>query len=122
MSSVKGSPATSALNVLQGTLYDSRVDMYSLGCILYFLLYQKYPCERSENCCFTWDIADLIESNQITFDEIHLEETNPFYPVVSMIKKLLYYKENKMYWNNLGEEEFIKHCIEVASKHDYTTK
>ena len=120
MVSTTGTPVTQDTKLLNGKMYTDKIQFFSMGCVLFYLLYKKYPSETSENKMFKWDIADFINEKKIVFNENHLKQTNddgspnPYYEIVKTIQLLLYYEENKLTWYQFENNTFIKECRKVS--------
>ena len=84
-----------APEILNDKCFDEKSDLWSLGVIIYILLFQKYPFDGETE-------EDLLE--QINNNENNLKETNDK-NLNDLIKKLLVKDpKNRLTWN-----EYFKH-------------
>ena len=110
MMSAVGTPETAQINRLKGQKYDSTSDLFSLGTILYSLLFIKYPAQMAD--ATTWEeIIDMLDEDRIPlpFDEKKIE----YHDIHRMISTLLGMTETTVTWEWFENDEFIKKCISL---------
>ena len=67
-----GTPYYMAPELVEARTYDERVDVWSLGCIVYVLLSGKIPFSGNK----IDDIADAILTKEVDFDPIHFADVS----------------------------------------------
>ena len=85
--SVVGTPAYLAPEVLRNEGYNRSLDMWSVGVIIYVTLSGTFPFNEDE------DINDQIENAEFMFPAAHWEKVDP--DAISLIKALLQVKRRR---------------------------
>ena len=122
ISGVAGTPLTMDERILKGENYTDRADLFSVGCILYALMYKQYP---GENCT---NIPQLLAMmNEKAFDyTLHENMPHDYLPLIDLAKMLLEQsdkklkqgerRDNEVFWNEFKKHKVVKECIEFANK------
>lgn len=98
-STICGSPLYMAPELLRGELYTNKSDLWSLGVILYQMLYNRYPYLADT----PYKLIERIENRSLSFP--NSDKSNE---CILLIKKLLKKNFNKrITWNTLFRDEWL---------------
>lgn len=99
-----GSPIYMAPEVLKGLIYDSRADIWSLGVILYEMLYGFCPYEESS----IPKLISMIDNANLKFPtDVPISD-----PIKLLLKRMLTIK----YRERISPAEFIKYSLDFNNK------
>ena len=102
---VFNSPPTKSPQILNGELFTNKTIIWSLGIIIYYLLFKEYPF----NCKTEYQIIKEIESNKL-INPIYDEELN------DLVNKMLIIKENeRISWNDYLLHPFFQKILKHLS-------
>ena len=123
MMTLSGTFATADPNILMGKNYTDRSELYSLGCILYRLIYHKYPFE---GCNDEETIYNKVDKGEIEYPTIREE----YQPLIDLTRKLISVdrrtilsslNKGESVWNLFKSNTVVKKCLtkvkELFEKH-----
>ena len=133
MTTVHGTPVTADPRILKNNvLYTDRAELFSMGCIFYFLLYKKYPCadllndldEDADLDDMKKLIVEMVENKQIVYGiPMRKMEYKPFVDLtrflIEMTDKPLKQGEtrnNEVYWDEFTNHPFAMECMSFAEE------
>lgn len=100
MDTICGSPLYMAPEILFKTKYSSKSDLWSVGVIIYQMIYQKHPYRNSKS------IIELVK--KMEEDEIEFEDNNISDECISLMRDLLDLSPTRrMSWNELKNHEWF---------------
>ena len=108
MVSCIGTPICVYPKILENEEYDDRSDLFSIGCMLYFILHGKYP---GDDCYSKTQLIQKYKENKVVFSS-ELSENDEFKDIIVFIKELLSLKEDKMSWEEFRDHSFVKECLD----------
>jgi serine/threonine-protein kinase ULK/ATG1 len=100
MDTICGSPLYMAPEILFKTKYSSKSDLWSVGVIIYQMIYHRHPYKNSKS------IIELIK--KMEEDDIDFEETSISMECIDLLKDLLDLSPTRrMSWNELKNHEWF---------------
>lgn len=103
--SIKGTAEYIAPELLKNQAYDFRIDLYSLGIILYQIIYKKFP----------FDIDNELSIYKAHLEqEFEFEKTNYSGQIINIVKKLLQKEPDERYQNILEVLEDLNESIDSS--------
>ena len=118
MATTAGTITEADQKILKGKLYDATADLYSLGCILYFL---KYGRKLYQNEWETYEeLVSMVEEHEFELDTpLNNEIENK---MNNLIMKLLKpSNEQPMNWRLLRNDDFVCSCMYLV-KNEFDLK
>ena len=127
---VKGVGTLATINpiILSGKAYDDTVDIFSLGCILYYLLYKQYPHQQivdefnKEHSNKKPTISEYVQlSKELVADEVHYPSDvkyQPYQQIISFIQQTLLVDSHHMNWETFEKHPFVEKCLQIVSERD----
>ena len=115
MSSQLGTKLTAYPGVFKGETYSSRAELYSVGCMIYHLVFKSYPQEE-----YIKGTNEVVKNEELPIDYTLYEGMSKQYqPFVDLAKKLLEIKEYKKnddesHWNEFRNDELVIQCMKYA--------
>ena len=115
-----GTPYTVDPHIVFGENYTDRSELFSLGCILFYLIYLRYPCS---DCDDEEDIYDKVMNKEIEYPSFKDDED--YIPFINLIKELLVIdyiiedytvQKHSDVWNHFMSHEVVKRCLDKVSK------
>ena len=90
-------------DILQRKNYDDRSDLFSIGCILYFILHAQYP---ASDC---YNIREVVEKYKSAKVEVasKFKEDPAFVDIIDLIEKLLSFDVDSISWEQFREHPFV---------------
>ena len=117
-----GSPITMDTRVLKGENYTDRADLFSVGCILYGLIYKKYPVQKFNSFD---EIIKMHETNKINYN-LEKDMTSEYKPLIELSKYLMEQtdkqlkvnerRDNEVFWREFKKHPVVKECMDVANE------
>ena len=118
MMTTAGTPLTADPRILKGEGYTDKAELFSMGCIIYYLIYKRYPCQG----CFDFEgIVNMIERKEVSYGcPMAKKEYQPFVDLAKMLletndrnqKK----KDKEVYWRELTRNKCVKECLNAVEK------
>ena len=115
-----GTEITMDTRMLMDEKWTDRVDLYSLGCVLYFMIFKKYPATESKNLQEYYDkrcTGDYDYSLKEGMGEEYL-------PLIDLVKYLVSQEDeelkqgerrnNEIFWTRFKENELVQECLAIA--------
>ena len=97
-----GSPLYMAPEIMEYNNYNNQTDLWSIGMILYEMLYGKHPFD---SCKTFRDLLDMIENSTIEIPPKNTKNTNVSAECIDLLQRLL----QKTVLNRLTWDEFFGH-------------
>ena len=112
MATTAGTPTEASEEILDGEEYDETTDLYSIGCVLYFLVYAKRPYDLKEVDDDDPDvIIQYIRNHDIVIDDTEKK----LKPATTLLKKLLAKNRNeRITWDVFLKEPFVLECLTLV--------
>ena len=93
------------LRIRKGEAFGSEADLYSLGCILFFLYYGKFAYKELED-------GELVD-----IDEIGIPESDEDQDFAQLIAQMATKDHTeRISWQQFFENDYVKECLDMASE------
>ena len=112
MKTYLGTGYTADIRILEKKEYDEKSDLFSLGCILYFLFYGRYPCDGCRNFD---EIVKKMNTKEITFQKQHLNDP-VLKEMVNLIIHLIRLNDKSMTWDQFMNNPFVEMCRKLYNQ------
>lgn len=103
---VCGSPLYMAPEIMNNNMYNNQTDLWSIGMILYEMLYGSHPFS---NCKTMHELKDTVSQEIIEIPPRNTKNKDVSNTCISLLKKLLEKKvDNRISWDDFFEHPWIK--------------
>ena len=101
-----GSPLYMAPEIMNNNMYNNQTDLWSIGMILYEMLYGNHPFQ---NCRTIPELKDTVSKTIIDIPPLDTKNKDVSKLCISLLKKLLEKKVNdRITWDNFFDNQWIK--------------
>lgn len=126
MTTSVGTPLTADPNLLNGKGYTDRAELYSMGCIIYFIIYKRYP---HSGCKSIDELAEkVLEEGAIKY--FLPNDDKRYEPFIDLMKMLLDVSDRKVskdhaskkrsekekYWNQCITHPCTQFCLQKTTE------
>lgn len=116
-----GSPMYMAPEIMNNNMYNNQTDLWSIGMILYEMLFGVHPY----NECHTFpELKDTITNTDIEIPPVNTKNKTIGYDCINLLKQLLQKKvQCRITWEDFFEDPWVKSYQYISSKNtEYETK
>ena len=122
MMTLAGTPLTADPRILKHIVaYTDRAELFSMGCIFYYIIYKRYPCQGAAEF---EDIVKQIERKEVYYGlPFGKKEYQPFIDVTQFLLEMTDQvikpgerRNNEVFWNEFKNNSFMKECLDLADK------
>lgn len=116
-----GSPLYMAPEIMNNNMYNNQTDLWSIGMILYEMLFGTHPY----NECHTFpELKDTITNTDIEIPPVNTKNKLISDECINLLKQLLQKNvQNRITWNDFFEDPWVKSYQYISSKNtEYESK
>lgn len=115
-----GSPLYMAPEIINHNPYNNQTDLWSIGMILYEMLYGEHPFEK---CKSVPELKDQLSKTQIPIPPVNTLNKDVSQNCISLLKSLLQKKvTNRIMWDDFFKHPWLTYNYQYGQKNDYENK